>query len=58
MDKKVNLLITESGFIGSNLVGYFESERFGLVVVLDNLSNGYIENIQEFLGHPRFEFTG
>ena len=58
MDKKINLLITGgAGFIGSNLVGYFlKDERFGLVRVLDNLSNGYIENIQEFLGHPRFEF--
>ena len=27
-----------------------------MVRVLDNLSNGYIENIQEFFYHPRFEF--
>lgn len=58
MDKKVNLLITGgAGFIGSNLVEHFlEDERVGLVRVLDNLSNGYIENIQEFFDHPRFEF--
>lgn len=58
MDKKVNLLITGgAGFIGSNLVEHFlEDERVGLVRVLDNLSNGHIDNIREFFDHPRFEF--
>jgi UDP-N-acetylglucosamine 4-epimerase len=58
MNKKINLLITGgAGFIGSNLVEYFlNDERIGLVRVLDNLSNGSIENIHEFLNHPRFEF--
>jgi len=58
MSKKINLLITGgAGFIGSNLVAYFlEDERVSLVRVLDNLSNGYIENIQEFFDNPRFEF--
>ena len=58
MVKKVNLLITGgAGFIGSNLVEHFLTDnRVGLVRVLDNLSNGYIENIQEFFEHPRFEF--
>ena len=58
MDKKINLLITGgAGFIGSNLVEHFlQDERVGLVRVLDNLSNGYLENIQEFFEHPRFEF--
>lgn len=58
MNKKINLLVTGgAGFIGSNLVEHFlQDERVGLVRVLDNLSNGYIENIQEFFNHPRFEF--
>jgi len=58
MSEKVRLLITGgAGFIGSNLVEHFlEDERVGLVRVLDNLSNGYIENIQEFFDNPRFEF--
>ena len=58
MDKKINLLVTGgAGFIGSNLVEHFlQDDRVGLVRVLDNLSNGYIENIQEFFENPRFEF--
>ena len=58
MSEKVRLLITGgAGFIGSNLIEHFlKDERVGLVRVLDNLSNGYIENIQEFFDHPRFEF--
>jgi UDP-N-acetylglucosamine/UDP-N-acetylgalactosamine 4-epimerase len=55
---KDNILVTGgAGFIGSNLVEYLlTDDRVGLVRVLDNLSNGYIENIQEFFDHPRFEF--
>lgn len=53
-----NILVTGgAGFIGSNLVEHLlKDNRVGLVRVLDNLSNGYIENIQEFFDHPRFEF--
>lgn len=58
IESKVNLLITGgAGFIGSNLVEHFlADERIGLVRVLDNLSNGYLENIEEFFNHPKFEF--
>lgn len=54
----MRILITGgAGFIGSNLVQHFlRDERVELVRVLDNLSNGYIDNIQEFFDHPRFEF--
>lgn len=57
-DKKINLLITGgAGFIGSNLVKHFlNDDRVALVRVLDDLSNGYFENIQEFTEHPKFEF--
>jgi UDP-N-acetylglucosamine 4-epimerase len=54
----INLLITGgAGFIGSNLVEHFlEDDRIALVRVLDDLSNGYYENIREFEHHPKFEF--
>ena len=58
MSKKIKLLITGgAGFIGSNLVAHFlEDERVSLVRVLDDLSNGYYDNIKEFEKHPQFEF--
>ena len=58
MTDKINLLITGgAGFIGSNLVEHFlKDDRVALVRVLDDLSNGYYENIKEFEDHPKFEF--
>lgn len=52
------LLITGgAGFIGSNLVEHFlNDDQVSLVRVLDNLSNGYLENIQDFMDNPKFEF--
>jgi UDP-N-acetylglucosamine 4-epimerase len=45
-----------AGFIGSNLVEYLLKYNAGHVRVLDNLSNGYLDNIAAFLSLPNFEF--
>lgn len=45
-----------AGFIGSNLVEYLLKYGAGHVRILDNLSNGYYENIEPFLSLPNFEF--
>jgi UDP-N-acetylglucosamine 4-epimerase len=45
-----------AGFIGSNLVEYLLKYNAGHVRVLDNLSNGYFENIKDFVGLRNFEF--
>lgn len=56
--QSLNILITGgAGFIGSNIVeALLTDERVSLVRVLDDLSNGSLDNLQEFLDHPRFEF--
>jgi len=45
-----------AGFIGSNIVEYLLKFNAGKVRVLDNLSNGYYDNIKDFSSLPNFEF--
>jgi UDP-N-acetylglucosamine 4-epimerase len=45
-----------AGFIGSNLVARLLELGALQVQVLDNLSNGYYFNIEQFVGLPNFEF--
>ena len=54
-DKKF-LITGGAGFIGSNIVEYLLRFGAGQVRVLDNPSNGYFENIEEFMPLPNFEF--
>jgi UDP-N-acetylglucosamine 4-epimerase len=50
------LITGGAGFIGSNIVEYLLKYGAGHVRVLDNLSNGYFENIKDFMDLPNFEF--
>ena len=54
----MKILITGgAGFIGSNLVeALLKRDDIELVRVLDNLATGHLNNIEAFLGNPRFEF--
>jgi UDP-N-acetylglucosamine 4-epimerase len=50
------LITGGAGFIGSNIVEYLLRNNAGKVRVLDNLSNGYFDNIKDFVGNSNFEF--
>ncbi len=56
--KKSKFLITGgAGFIGSNLVEKLIELGAEKIVIIDNLSTGFIENIQDFLHLPNVNFV-
>jgi UDP-N-acetylglucosamine 4-epimerase len=50
------LITGGAGFVGSNIAEYLIKFGAGKVRVLDNLSEGKLENIKPFLDLPNFEF--
>jgi UDP-N-acetylglucosamine 4-epimerase len=52
----LNFLVTGgAGFIGSNLVEYLLHHKAGKVIVLDNFSTGFRENLEAFKQDPNFK---
>lgn len=45
-----------AGFIGSNIVEYLVQYGAGEIRIMDNLSTGYLSNIEQFLSLPNVKF--
>jgi len=54
---KFSFLVTGgAGFIGSNIVEYLVKHHAGKIIILDNLSTGFLHNIQPFVALPNVKF--
>lgn len=54
---KATFLVTGgAGFIGCNIVEYLVQHQAGKIIIFDNLSTGYKENIAPFLSLPNVTF--
>lgn len=55
----MRILVTGgAGFIGSNLVKkWIQDDRISFIRVIDDFSNGYQENIKDFLDNDKFELV-
>jgi len=56
ISKSTFLVTGGAGFIGSNIVKYLVKHNAGEIRIVDNLSNGYIENIEQYLSLPNVVF--
>lgn len=54
----MKILVTGgAGFIGSHIVeSLIEDPKVEFVRIMDNLSNGFLDNIKPFLSHPKVEY--